>query len=226
MSRERRPAAQEGWMRKLEEWRQARGRSYQCPPQKQPPTNPLSHRHSFWTAIVEEDNINSLVTSVESTLTDCLRLEQEACPAEQGNREMMLLFKEAVEEFQTLLFEILKRRFRTEKDSSSVVKYRITATVGGKDACRSEPLILEGQELHFFTLVCRSVQIELLLLSSAPCAAGPRPLRDLLPAAAGAGGAGGGRGQCLCTERMMRCKGRYTEEEGEEWEDDGESQLL
>ncbi|MGH0118246.1 UNVERIFIED_CONTAM: hypothetical protein FKN15_057480 [Acipenser sinensis] len=86
------------------------GQVLSMPPQKQPPTNPLSHRRSFWTAIVEEDDINSLVTSVESTLTDCLRLEQEACPAKQGNREMMLLFKEAVEEFQTVLFEILKRK--------------------------------------------------------------------------------------------------------------------
>ncbi|RXM93267.1 Cytoskeleton-associated protein 2-like [Acipenser ruthenus] len=239
-------------MRKLEEWCQAWGRSYQSPPQptpqKQPPTNPLPHRRSFWTAI-EEDDINSLVTSVESALTDCLRLEQEACPAEevsavldrlplaecfakfwickswlierQGNREMMPL-AEAVEEFQTVLFEILKRkkkqeeeeeeeskhavrfhpvleeveplsgeegsevgegvpadpvtlkvvsaRFQTVKDGFSVVKYRITATPSSKDACRSE----------------------LLLLSPAPCAAGPRPLRDLLPAATIAGGAEGG----------------------------------
>lgn len=202
------------------------------PTQKQPPTNPFSHWRSFWTAIEEEDDINSLVTSMESALTDCLRLEQEACPAEevsavldrlplaerfakfwickawlmerQGNREMMPLFKEAVEEFQTVLSEILKRkkkqeeeeeskpavrfhpvleeveplsreegsevregvpadpmtpkvvsaRFRTEKDGSSVVKYRITATPGGKDACRSEPLVLDGQKLRFFTPVC------------------------------------------------------------------------
>ncbi|MGH0142363.1 UNVERIFIED_CONTAM: hypothetical protein FKN15_075868 [Acipenser sinensis] len=112
----------------------------------------------------------------------------------QGNREVMPLFKEEVEEeeeeskpavrFHPILKKVeplsseegsevregvpadpvtpkvVSARFLTEKDDSSVVKYRITATQGGKDACRSEPLILDSQKLRFFTPVCRSVRIE------------------------------------------------------------------
>ncbi|KAK6469325.1 cytoskeleton-associated protein 2-like [Huso huso] len=78
-------AAQEERMRKLEQWRQAKGKSYKRPPKAgpQPKRGDPAGRRSFWAAIEEEDDINSLVTSVGAMLTDCLRLVQEGCPAEE-----------------------------------------------------------------------------------------------------------------------------------------------
>ncbi|KAK6468524.1 cytoskeleton-associated protein 2-like [Huso huso] len=75
-------AAQEERMRKLEQWRQAKGKSYPKPG-PQPKRGDPAGRRSFWAAIEEEDDINSLVTSVGAMLTDCLRLVQEGCPAEE-----------------------------------------------------------------------------------------------------------------------------------------------
>ncbi|XP_061115358.1 cytoskeleton-associated protein 2-like [Conger conger] len=49
---------------------------------------------------------------------------------------------------------------RGEKGGSSVVKYKITATPGGRRSQQQEPVTLDGQELRFFTPVRRSVRIE------------------------------------------------------------------
>ncbi|XP_064209502.1 cytoskeleton-associated protein 2-like [Anguilla rostrata] len=46
------------------------------------------------------------------------------------------------------------------KGGSSVVKYKITATPGGRRSQSQEPVTLDGQELRFFTPVRRSVRIE------------------------------------------------------------------
>ncbi|KAK1154088.1 cytoskeleton-associated protein 2-like [Acipenser oxyrinchus oxyrinchus] len=235
-------AAQEERMRKLEQWRQAKGKSYKRPPKPapQPKRGDPAGRRSFWAAIEEEDDINSLVTSVGAMLTDCLRLVQEGCPAEEvsavlarvplaerfsrfwlcrvrlmereGDYDVLPLFEQAVrvlvepiDELQSAVFEILRKkeapkptvhfdpvlkepapgsgdegsegepgggparpvtprvvsaRLRTDKEGSSVVKYRITATPG-VEARRPDPhLLLDGQELRFFTPVRRSLRIE------------------------------------------------------------------
>ncbi|XP_041087940.1 cytoskeleton-associated protein 2-like [Polyodon spathula] len=238
--------AQEDRMRKLEQWRQAKGKSYKRPPKPAPQAkrgDPAAVRRSFWATIEEEDDINSLVTSVEAMLTDCLRLVQEGCPTEevsavlarvplaerfsrfwlcrmrlmerQGDYDVLPLFEEAVratvepiDELQSAVFEILKKkeapkptvhfdpvlkelaprsgdeesevekgepggrparpvtprvvsaRLRTDKEGSSVVKYRITATPG-VEARRPDPApLLDSQDLRFFTPVRRSLRIE------------------------------------------------------------------
>ncbi|XP_066570404.1 cytoskeleton-associated protein 2-like isoform X2 [Amia ocellicauda] len=229
--------AQEERMRKLQEWRESRGISYKRPPMPTPRKSakkkkPPAPRQSFWSAIEEEDQVNSLVTSVEATLADCLKLLEEGFPSQEvstllsrvpmaqrfarywicrvrlmeraGDYEVLPLFEEAVrvvlepvEELRTIVFEILKKKpqakvpetdeeevrgrdegsspglagadpvtprvvcakIRGEKEGSSVVKYKITATPGGR-ASQQEVMRLDGQELRFFTPVRRSLRIE------------------------------------------------------------------
>ncbi|KAK7933534.1 hypothetical protein WMY93_004430 [Mugilogobius chulae] len=100
------------------------------------------------------------------------------------------LVVEPVDELRTVVFEILKKRddnqdgykqteespeklndpvmtpkptralICAEKGSSSVVKYKITATPGGPPSQRRESTVVNGQEVRFFTPVRRSVRIE------------------------------------------------------------------
>ncbi|KAJ8263587.1 hypothetical protein COCON_G00160440 [Conger conger] len=100
--------------------------------------------------------------------------------------EAVRVVLEPVDALRAVVFEILKRKEEAssagmggspaasegegkegeeeededEKGGSSVVKYKITATPGGRRSQQQEPVTLEGQELRFFTPVRRSVRIE------------------------------------------------------------------
>ncbi|XP_068167064.1 cytoskeleton-associated protein 2-like isoform X2 [Antennarius striatus] len=78
-------AAQEERMRKLKEWREAKGISYKRPPM---PVKPLVRRtvatcQPFWTTMREEDEANSLICAVDRSLADCIKLLGEGCDLEQ-----------------------------------------------------------------------------------------------------------------------------------------------
>uniref|UniRef100_A0A3P9IX83 Cytoskeleton associated protein 2-like n=1 Tax=Oryzias latipes TaxID=8090 RepID=A0A3P9IX83_ORYLA len=77
--------AQEERLRKLQEWREAKGISYKRPPmqvktpaRRPPPTPPL-----FWPSMQAEDEAHSLICAVDQSLADCIKLLAEGCPADQ-----------------------------------------------------------------------------------------------------------------------------------------------
>ncbi|KAM8886609.1 cytoskeleton-associated protein 2-like [Spinachia spinachia] len=75
-------AAQEERVRKLKEWREAKGISYKRPPM---PVKPLVRRsvaapEPFWGSLSEEDEARSLVAAVDRSLADCLKLLEEGLP--------------------------------------------------------------------------------------------------------------------------------------------------
>ncbi|XP_026178131.1 cytoskeleton-associated protein 2-like [Mastacembelus armatus] len=74
-------AAQEERMRKLQEWREAKGISYKRPPM---PVKPQVRRtvavpQPFWTAMTEEDEAHSLISAMDRSLDDCIKLLGEGC---------------------------------------------------------------------------------------------------------------------------------------------------
>ncbi|KAI3372550.1 hypothetical protein L3Q82_023034 [Scortum barcoo] len=78
-------AAQEERMKKLEEWRKAKGISYKRPPM---PVKPQVRRTAalhqpFWASMKEEDDAHSLICAVDRSLADCIKLLGEGCPADQ-----------------------------------------------------------------------------------------------------------------------------------------------
>uniref|UniRef100_UPI0037E7C377 cytoskeleton-associated protein 2-like n=1 Tax=Semicossyphus pulcher TaxID=241346 RepID=UPI0037E7C377 len=78
-------AVQEERMRKLQEWREARGISYKRPPM---PVKPQVRRtvavsQPFWAAMTEEDQAHSLISAVDRSLADCIKLLGEGCPTDQ-----------------------------------------------------------------------------------------------------------------------------------------------
>ncbi|XP_062237368.1 cytoskeleton-associated protein 2-like [Platichthys flesus] len=75
-------AAQEERMRKLQEWRQAKGIAYKRPPMpvKPPVRCTVAEPQPFWTAMKEEDDAKSLICAVDRSLADCIKLLQEGCP--------------------------------------------------------------------------------------------------------------------------------------------------
>ncbi|KAG7220461.1 hypothetical protein INR49_018180 [Caranx melampygus] len=78
-------ADQEERMRKLQEWREARGISYKRPPM---PVKPQIRRsvavhQPFWTTMKEEDEAHSLICAVDRSLADCIKLLGEGCPPDQ-----------------------------------------------------------------------------------------------------------------------------------------------
>lgn len=78
-------AAQEERMRKLQEWREARGISYKRPPM---PVKPQVRRtvavpQPFWGTMNEEDEAHSLICAVDRSLADCIKLLGEGCPPDQ-----------------------------------------------------------------------------------------------------------------------------------------------
>uniref|UniRef100_UPI003AAE49D0 cytoskeleton-associated protein 2-like n=1 Tax=Centroberyx gerrardi TaxID=166262 RepID=UPI003AAE49D0 len=78
-------AAQEERMRKLQEWREARGISYKRPPM---PVKPRVRRtvalpQPYWATMKEEDEAHSLICAVDRSLADCIKLLREGCPPDQ-----------------------------------------------------------------------------------------------------------------------------------------------
>uniref|UniRef100_A0AAQ4Q1F4 Cytoskeleton associated protein 2-like n=1 Tax=Gasterosteus aculeatus aculeatus TaxID=481459 RepID=A0AAQ4Q1F4_GASAC len=78
-------AAQEDRVRKLHEWREARGISYKRPPM---PVKPQVRRtvavaEPFWGSMSEEDEARSLIGAVDRSLADCIKLLEEGFPTDQ-----------------------------------------------------------------------------------------------------------------------------------------------
>uniref|UniRef100_A0A3Q1EQU6 Cytoskeleton associated protein 2-like n=1 Tax=Acanthochromis polyacanthus TaxID=80966 RepID=A0A3Q1EQU6_9TELE len=74
-------AAQEDRLRKLQEWREAKGISYKRPPM---PVKPVVRRtvsvpQPFWASMKEEDEAHSLIYAVDRSLADCIKLLVEGC---------------------------------------------------------------------------------------------------------------------------------------------------
>lgn len=72
-------------MRKLQEWREAKGICYKRPPM---PVKPQVRRtvaipQPFWAAMKEEDDAHALICAVDRSLTDCIKLLEEGCPPDQ-----------------------------------------------------------------------------------------------------------------------------------------------
>lgn len=73
-------------MKKLQEWREAKGISYKRPPMKVRPR--LARRTvalplPYWASIEHENQTQALVSTVEASLTHCLTLLDEGCPPQQ-----------------------------------------------------------------------------------------------------------------------------------------------
>nr|XP_023676524.1 cytoskeleton-associated protein 2-like [Paramormyrops kingsleyae] len=117
--------AQEERLQKLHEWREAKGISYKRPPM---PMKPCRKKEvappCYWPTMEKEDEVHRLVSSIDSSLTDCMQLLEEGCPTErvtellsrlpmahkfakywmcrarilerEGNLEVLPLFEEAV----------------------------------------------------------------------------------------------------------------------------------
>ncbi|XP_062399418.1 cytoskeleton-associated protein 2-like [Sardina pilchardus] len=78
-------AAQEERLKKLQEWREAKGISYKRPPMpiRKSMRKSVAPPQHYWAAMEEEDDLHSLVCAVDRSLTDCLQLLEEGCPSEQ-----------------------------------------------------------------------------------------------------------------------------------------------
>ncbi|XP_010780627.1 cytoskeleton-associated protein 2-like [Notothenia coriiceps] len=78
-------AAQEERMKKLQEWREAKGISYKRPPMPVKPAVRLTvaMHQPFWGPMIEEDEVHSLISAVDRSLADCIILLAKGCPPEQ-----------------------------------------------------------------------------------------------------------------------------------------------
>ncbi|XP_028314006.1 cytoskeleton-associated protein 2-like isoform X2 [Gouania willdenowi] len=77
-------AAQEERLRKLQEWREAKGITYKRPsmPVKPQVRRTVSVPNPFWESIKEEDEAHSLISAVDRSLADCIKLLEEGCPSD------------------------------------------------------------------------------------------------------------------------------------------------
>ncbi|KAM3610593.1 uncharacterized protein V6R79_006330 [Siganus canaliculatus] len=120
-------AVQEERMRKLQEWRESKGISYKRPPMQVKPQvkRTVAVPQPFWATMKEEDEAHSLISAVDRSLADCIKLLGEGCPSDQvksvlsrlpavsqkfakywicqvrlmeqeGNRDVLPMFEEAV----------------------------------------------------------------------------------------------------------------------------------
>ncbi|XP_059909895.1 cytoskeleton-associated protein 2-like isoform X2 [Gadus macrocephalus] len=87
-------AAQEERMIKLQEWRDTKGISYKRPPM---PVRPQSRRtlalalpQPYW-ATMEEDEAHSLISAVDRSLDDCIKLLTEGCSPEHVTKVLSRL---------------------------------------------------------------------------------------------------------------------------------------
>uniref|UniRef100_A0A3B3BTU0 Cytoskeleton associated protein 2-like n=1 Tax=Oryzias melastigma TaxID=30732 RepID=A0A3B3BTU0_ORYME len=78
-------SAQEERLRKLQEWREAKGISYKRPPMqvKAPPRRRPAAPPPFWPSMRAEDEAHSLICAVDQSLADCIKLLAEGCPPDQ-----------------------------------------------------------------------------------------------------------------------------------------------
>ncbi|XP_051950761.1 cytoskeleton-associated protein 2-like isoform X2 [Xyrauchen texanus] len=79
-------AAQEERLRKLQEWRDARGVTYKRPPM---PVRLVRRKtvsafpQPYWTSMEQEEYVHDFVFAVGRSLDDCIKLLQQGCPVEQ-----------------------------------------------------------------------------------------------------------------------------------------------
>ncbi|MEQ2195977.1 hypothetical protein XENOCAPTIV_021353, partial [Xenoophorus captivus] len=138
----KRTSAQEERMRKLQEWRQSKGISYKRPPMPVKPqvTRAVSVPHPFWASMNVEDEARSLISALDRSLADCIKLlaEVRSCNmfksttvAKQflmnhqngsshdihfGGESCLLFcslfhcFFQPVDELRTVVFDILKKK--------------------------------------------------------------------------------------------------------------------
>ncbi|KAI4821250.1 hypothetical protein KUCAC02_029192 [Chaenocephalus aceratus] len=78
-------AAQEERIKKLQEWREAKGISYKRPPMpvKTAVRLTVAMHQPFWGPMNEEDKVHSLISAVDRSLADCIILLAKGCPLEQ-----------------------------------------------------------------------------------------------------------------------------------------------
>ncbi|KAK2845431.1 hypothetical protein Q7C36_010285 [Tachysurus vachellii] len=78
--------AQEERLRKLKEWREAKGITYKRPPM---PVQPAKRKmtalppQGYWSTIEQEDEVHGFVCAVDQSLNDCIKLLQQGCPVDQ-----------------------------------------------------------------------------------------------------------------------------------------------
>ncbi|KAF4074256.1 hypothetical protein AMELA_G00237520 [Ameiurus melas] len=78
--------AQEERLRKLKEWREAKGITYKRPPM---PVQPARRKttalppQGYWSTIEQEDEAHGFVCAVDQSLSDCIKLLQQGCPVDQ-----------------------------------------------------------------------------------------------------------------------------------------------
>ncbi|XP_072289903.1 cytoskeleton-associated protein 2-like [Eucyclogobius newberryi] len=72
-------------IKKLQEWRAAKGISYKRPPMfvKPQARRTLAAPQPFWSNMGEEDEAHSLICAVDRSLADCIKLLGEGCPTDQ-----------------------------------------------------------------------------------------------------------------------------------------------
>ncbi|KAM7019113.1 cytoskeleton-associated protein 2-like [Tautogolabrus adspersus] len=78
-------AVQEERMKKLQEWRESRGISYKRPPMpvRIQVRRTMAVPQPFWATMTEEDEAHSLISAVDRSLADCIKLLGEGCPSDQ-----------------------------------------------------------------------------------------------------------------------------------------------
>lgn len=73
---------------KLQEWREAKGISYKRPPM---PMKPCRKKEvappCYWPTMEKEDEVHRLVSSIDSSLTDCMQLLEEVTAPPAGRDE-------------------------------------------------------------------------------------------------------------------------------------------
>lgn len=78
-------AAQEERIRKLQEWRESKGICYKRPSllPRARARRTVAVPQPFWSAMTQEDDVHSLITAVDRSLADCIKLLGEGCPTVQ-----------------------------------------------------------------------------------------------------------------------------------------------
>lgn len=77
--------AAEERIKKLQEWREARGISYKRPPMfvKTQARRTIAVLQPFWSNMEQEDEAHSVISAVDRSLADCIKLLGEGCPTHQ-----------------------------------------------------------------------------------------------------------------------------------------------
>uniref|UniRef100_A0A8C1TTI0 Cytoskeleton associated protein 2-like n=1 Tax=Cyprinus carpio TaxID=7962 RepID=A0A8C1TTI0_CYPCA len=178
-------AAQEDRLRKLQEWRESRSITYKRPPM---PVRLVRRKtvsalpQPYWTSMENEDEVHDIVSAVDRSLDDCIQLLQQ--PVDELRSVVFEILKKRQSQGSSLTpkdSEAEETGVCDEEDGddiihtpkpisalisgargdSSVVKYQISATPGGKRSQRgAEAGQVDGHEIRFFTPVRRSVRIE------------------------------------------------------------------